>query len=141
MGRDSPLSRLPVLDVFGVSSAPVYAVFNPSVAGGAGGSSTADSANADLAGDGIPVVVEARAINGTGGIVNVVGKAVDDKSLAGCVVNVTSDGVSQTGVVETTGKFSVAFTRPSSADFVVKVAVTDSDGNVSAPAYVLVCGT
>jgi len=87
-----------------------------------------------------PVVTEARGICGESGLVTIGGAAIDDKTLAGCLITIRGDGVNETAIVDANGKFSVTFQRPTNADFTVKVTVVDSDGNVSESIVVLVSG-
>jgi len=87
-----------------------------------------------------PVITDARGICGPSGSVTVSGNAIDDKSLAGCLVTIRGDGVSETAIVDPDGNFAVTFQRTTNADFVVQVIVVDSDGNESEPVTVLVSG-
>lgn len=99
-----------------------------------------DPAPAPAAEDGEPIITDARGTSGPSGSVTVSGKAIDDKSLAGCLVLIRGNGVSETVIVDKNGQFSIAFQRPVNGDFVVEVTVIDSDANVSAPVTVLVSG-
>ncbi|MSR51960.1 MAG: hypothetical protein EXS09_01560 [Gemmataceae bacterium] len=89
---------------------------------------------------GSPFITDADGTSGVSGSATVSGNAIDDKSLAGCLVTIRGDGVSETAIIDAKGTFSITFQRPTNADFVVKVIVVDNDGNASAPVMVLVSG-
>lgn len=130
-----------VTDSMGLKSSPVQTIFTPSLSGTGDSTPVISLIPVKAAADGSPTITEARALLGSGSSVTISGTAIDDKSLAGCVVSMKGDGVSESSVMDSKGAFAVTFQRTTSADFVMKVTVCDSDGNTSTPYLVLVSGT